>query len=231
MGDQWPVLLGGAALTRAYVEEDLAELYEGEVRYARDAFEGLRLMDAVMARQARRTRASSCRRCGSGGSRPVPAAGDDPPEDDAGALRRRDRQPGPDPAVLGRPGRQGHPARRLRVDDSTSGRIFLGQWGLKPGRGQDGPSYDELVETEGRPRLREWLDRIQTEGMLEAGRRLRLLPVREQGRRPRRPRRRRSGARAGSPSRGSGATGTCASRTSSGPKESRRDRRRRRSTS
>jgi 5-methyltetrahydrofolate--homocysteine methyltransferase len=44
--------------------------------------------------------------------------------------------------------------------------LFLGQWGLKPSRG-DGPSYDELVETEGRPRLRNWLDRIQTEGMIE----------------------------------------------------------------
>jgi 5-methyltetrahydrofolate--homocysteine methyltransferase len=46
---RWPVLLGGAALTRAFVEEDLAGLYDGEVRYARDAFEGLRLMDAFMA--------------------------------------------------------------------------------------------------------------------------------------------------------------------------------------
>jgi 5-methyltetrahydrofolate--homocysteine methyltransferase len=35
-------------------------------------------------------------------------------------------------------------------------------------RGGDGPGYDELVETEGRPRLRMWLDRIQTEGLLEA---------------------------------------------------------------
>ncbi|MFE6849132.1 dihydropteroate synthase, partial [Streptomyces sp. NPDC057686] len=39
----YPVILGGAALTRAYVEQDLHEIYEGEVRYARDAFEGLRL--------------------------------------------------------------------------------------------------------------------------------------------------------------------------------------------
>src|SRR5271169_152129 len=46
---KWPVLLGGAALTRSYVEQDLAELFDGEVRYARDAFEGLRLMDACMA--------------------------------------------------------------------------------------------------------------------------------------------------------------------------------------
>ena len=45
----YPVFLGGAALTRAYVEQDLREVYAGEVRYARDAFEGLRLMDALMA--------------------------------------------------------------------------------------------------------------------------------------------------------------------------------------
>ena len=45
---------------------------------------------------------------------------------------------------------------------------FLGQWGLKPTRGGDGPGYDELVETEGRPRLRGWLERVQAEGMLEA---------------------------------------------------------------
>jgi 5-methyltetrahydrofolate--homocysteine methyltransferase len=37
-----PVLLGGAALTRSYVENDLAEVYQGRVSYARDAFEGLR---------------------------------------------------------------------------------------------------------------------------------------------------------------------------------------------
>jgi 5-methyltetrahydrofolate--homocysteine methyltransferase len=47
-GARWPVMLGGAALTRAYVEDDLASIYDGEVRYARDAFEGLRLMDAIM---------------------------------------------------------------------------------------------------------------------------------------------------------------------------------------
>ena len=49
LAGRWPVLLGGAALTRAYVEQDLAELFGGEVRYARDAFEGLHLMDAAMA--------------------------------------------------------------------------------------------------------------------------------------------------------------------------------------
>src|SRR5438034_822771 len=49
LADRWPVLLGGAALTRAYVEQDLASPFDGQVPYARDAFEGLRLMDAAMA--------------------------------------------------------------------------------------------------------------------------------------------------------------------------------------
>jgi 5-methyltetrahydrofolate--homocysteine methyltransferase len=46
---RYPVVLGGAALTRTFVEQDLADIFDGEVRYARDAFEGLRLMDAYMA--------------------------------------------------------------------------------------------------------------------------------------------------------------------------------------
>ena len=44
--------------------------------------------------------------------------------------------------------------------------LFLGQWGLRGVRGGDGPSYEEQVETEGRPRLRYWLDRLATDGIL-----------------------------------------------------------------
>ena len=46
--------------------------------------------------------------------------------------------------------------------------LFMGQWGLKPTRGRRGLRYEELVETQGRPRLRMWLERMQTEGLLEA---------------------------------------------------------------
>lgn len=45
--DGYPVILGGAALTRAYVEEDLRDIYNGNVFYAQDAFEGLRLMEDI----------------------------------------------------------------------------------------------------------------------------------------------------------------------------------------
>jgi len=43
----FPVILGGAALTRAYVEQDLSSIYDGRVYYAQDAFEGLRLMGSL----------------------------------------------------------------------------------------------------------------------------------------------------------------------------------------
>ncbi len=42
-----PVLLGGAALTRTYVERDLRDVYEGRVFYGKDAFEGLHVMDRL----------------------------------------------------------------------------------------------------------------------------------------------------------------------------------------
>ena len=42
-----PVVLGGAALTRRYVEEDLESLYKGRLFYARDAFDGLHTMDLL----------------------------------------------------------------------------------------------------------------------------------------------------------------------------------------
>ncbi len=45
-----PVLLGGAALTRAYVEDDCFKAYgERPVAYARDAFDGLMLMEKAVA--------------------------------------------------------------------------------------------------------------------------------------------------------------------------------------
>jgi 5-methyltetrahydrofolate--homocysteine methyltransferase len=44
-----PVILGGAALTRRYVEQDLRTIYRGPVLYANDAFDGLRFMEQLAA--------------------------------------------------------------------------------------------------------------------------------------------------------------------------------------
>jgi 5-methyltetrahydrofolate--homocysteine methyltransferase len=162
---RWPVVLGGAALTRAYVEQDLAQLFDGEVRYARDAFEGLRLMDAVMAVKRGETGASLPplreRRVKAQPARAVA-------EPDPAVPARSDVSttvPVPAPPFWGDRIVKGVPLADFAsyLDERAT---FMGQWGLKAARG-DGPSYEELVETEGRPRLRTWMSRIQTEGILE----------------------------------------------------------------
>jgi 5-methyltetrahydrofolate--homocysteine methyltransferase len=48
-----PVILGGAALNRKYVEDDLTRIYKGKVYYGADAFEGLRIMDELMLKKKR----------------------------------------------------------------------------------------------------------------------------------------------------------------------------------
>jgi 5-methyltetrahydrofolate--homocysteine methyltransferase len=167
VAQKYPVLLGGAALTRAFVEQDLAEVYQGTVRYARDAFEGLRLMDAVMGVKrgvpGAELPALRGRRVTSATVRPDETPVDElPARSDVAA-----DNPVPTPPFWGP-----RIVRGVALADYVSyldeRATFLGQWGLKPGRGDSGASYDELVETEGRPRLRMWLDRVHTDGLLEA---------------------------------------------------------------
>jgi 5-methyltetrahydrofolate--homocysteine methyltransferase len=50
-----PVVLGGAALTRRYVEDDLKSLYGGQLFYARDAFAGLHTMDKLISGNGKAT--------------------------------------------------------------------------------------------------------------------------------------------------------------------------------
>ncbi|KAB2348936.1 methionine synthase [Actinomadura rudentiformis] len=166
LASEWPVLLGGAALTRAYVEQDLAGLYDGEVRYARDAFEGLRLMDAFMAVKRGEDGASLPplreRRVKKGATLKVTEPEDMPARSDVAADNKV-----PSPPFWGDRIVKGIPLADYTsfLDERAT---FMGQWGLKPARGGEGPSYEELVETEGRPRLRMWLDRVQTDGLIEA---------------------------------------------------------------
>lgn len=161
---RWPVILGGAALTRAFVEQDLAEIFDGEVRYARDAFEGLRLMDALV--RLKRGEAVELperkNRLTSPHSLLVHTEPDLVPDrSDVAADNTL-----PTPPFWGSRIVKGVALRDFAgfLDERA---LFLGQWGLKPGRGENGASYEDLVETEGRPRLRYWLERIATENILE----------------------------------------------------------------
>ncbi|MBB5789216.1 5-methyltetrahydrofolate--homocysteine methyltransferase [Jiangella mangrovi] len=164
---RWPVILGGAALTRAFVEDDLAELYAGEVRYARDAFEGLRLMDAVASVRTDPDKDLADVLPALRKRRVARVSAADRPVDDGDDVRSDVATDNtvPVPPFWGtRVVRGLHLADYAAYLDERA--TFMGQWGLKGTRG--GASYEDLVETEGRPRLRAWLDRLHTESILEA---------------------------------------------------------------
>ncbi|MGW5677448.1 methionine synthase [Streptomyces sp. NPDC003860] len=163
----FPVILGGAALTRAYVEQDLHEIYEGEVRYARDAFEGLRLMDALIGVK-RGVPGAKLPELKQRRVRPAAAAVVEEQVEEGSA--RSDvavDNPVPEPPFWGTRVIKGIQLKEYAswVDE---GALFKGQWGLKQSRAGDGPSYEDLVENEGRPRLRGLLDQLHTRNLLEA---------------------------------------------------------------
>ena len=154
LGTKYPVLLGGAALTRAYVENDLTAVYTGQVRYAKDAFEGLALMDQVMAGYLPQP-----------GPRPAPPAAPEAPTGVRSGLTRP--VPGgvdvPTPPFLGV--RQGSAALADVLPWLDKRALFAGQWGLKSVPG--GLTYDDIVATEGEPRLASWLARIAEEDLFD----------------------------------------------------------------
>lgn len=160
LDQRWPIILGGAALTRTFVEHDLAEEFPGIVRYARDAFEGLELMNTLMAiKRGDKSvslpplkRRSTVRTNRSNGS--------------ASELRSevaRDIDV-PSAPFYGSRTVKGIPiADYLSLLDERA--LFVGQWGLDGSRGR----FDEMAANEGRPRLRSLLGEAQKEKWLEAG--------------------------------------------------------------
>jgi len=160
LADKWPVLLGGAALTRTYVESDLASQFPGTVRYARDAFEGLSLMDTLMAQKRgdttavlpplkeRRTRASS-----EDVNREI-----DTKRSDVAANNQLPKAPFWGSKVV----KGVQLAEYAKMLDERA--LFMGQWGLCGAKGE----FEKMAEEEGRPRLRALLNEAQSKGWLNA---------------------------------------------------------------
>ena len=161
LDQRWPIVLGGAALTRAYVEQDLASMFPGEVRYARDAFEGLRLMDSIMA----------VKRGEEGASLPplrerrvanTRIKAEEAPVDTKRSDVASDNSI-PTPPFFG-----SRVIKGIQLSDYAGmldeRALFVGQWGLKGNRGE----YETMVETEGRPRLRALINQVQSQGWLNA---------------------------------------------------------------
>jgi len=159
-----PVLLGGAALTRTYVERDLREVYNGRVFYGKDAFEGLRVLDRLgeikksgeddplFGREISERKVHRRLRDGSG---PVP---DGLPDRSPSVV---DDNPLFAPPFLG-----SRVAKGIAIDDIAEylnlTALFRNQWGFRPNDGEDDPAFKDRV----RAILREQLALAKEENLL-----------------------------------------------------------------
>jgi 5-methyltetrahydrofolate--homocysteine methyltransferase len=164
-----PVLLGGAALTRVYVERDLREVYEGRLFYGKDAFEGLHVMDRIGA-----TKRGDTEDDPDWGRVPLdstielrgrfvkPGAEDDEPAD----LPARSPEVATDNEVFTPPFLGTEVVKGIPIDDVAGfineTALFRNQWQFRPEAGEDDAAFKERI----RPVLREELAKAKAAGLL-----------------------------------------------------------------
>ena len=159
-----PVLLGGAALTRTYVERDLRQVYEGRVFYGKDAFEGLRTMDRLI--ELKRTGEHDPDFGRVLGGRNLP-----PRRSQLAALEVSDAPPrspevATDNPVYVPPFLGARVAKGIALDDiaaylnKTS--LFRNQWGYRPEGGENDDEFKERVSAV----LRAELDKAKAKDLL-----------------------------------------------------------------
>ncbi|HMK96493.1 MAG TPA: methionine synthase, partial [Acidimicrobiales bacterium] len=150
--DGYPVILGGAALTRTYVERDLRSEYKGRLFYAKDAFEGLHTIDRLLELRRQGVDDADFGRALGGRAgvppRRAPAAGalgrqpDVPVRAPSVALDN----PVPEPPFTGSRIERGIPLDEVaKYLNETS--LFRNQWGYRPLPGEKDPEFKARVRT------------------------------------------------------------------------------------
>src|SRR5580704_702276 len=150
-----PVLLGGAALTRTYVERDLRQVYGGRLFYGKDAFEGLRVLDRLgelrhgdeedptFGREISERKVFRRIR-GDAGEVPEGLPSRSPDVEDDNPLFT--------PPFLG-----SRVAKGMSVDEISEylnlTALFRNQWGFRPENGEDDPAFKERVSATLREQL------------------------------------------------------------------------------
>jgi 5-methyltetrahydrofolate--homocysteine methyltransferase len=141
-----PVLLGGAALTRTYVERDLRTIYNGRVFYGKDAFEGLRVLDRLG--EIRRGdedptfgREISEKKV----FRQIKGEGDEAPNE----LASRSPEVAMDNPLFAPPFLGSRVAKGMSIDEISDylnlTALFRNQWGYRPENGEDDPAFKVRV--------------------------------------------------------------------------------------
>ncbi|MBW3576014.1 MAG: dihydropteroate synthase, partial [Actinobacteria bacterium] len=159
-----PVLLGGAALTRSYVERDLREVYEGRLFYGKDAFEGLRTLDRLV--ELKRSGADDPAFGHEPGGRVLPPRRSQRPAPEGTVVPARSPEVVSDNPVFPPPFLGSRVVRGIAVDEVASfvneTALFRNQWGYRPDKGES----DEVFKDRIRPVLREQLAEAKASGIL-----------------------------------------------------------------
>ena len=155
LAQRWPILLGGAALTRSYVESDLRGHFQGRVWYGQDAFEGLRIMTALAA-----------------GEPPPHAVAPKRAAPKRAAAPAQTRRVEPAQTIPAPPFWGTRVVRGLNLTDLfpyiNETTLFRGQWGFRNRNGQTTQdAWAEVVERDARPALRRLQAEALSSGILE----------------------------------------------------------------
>lgn len=157
-----PVLLGGAALTRSYVEQDLRKIYDGRVLYGKDAFEGLSTLDKLMAIKKSGVEDQDFGR--KLGERIIPRR--EKIEVDPASLPRRSPEVETDNTVFVPPFLGSKVVKGIGIDEIAEfineTALFRNQWQYRPNEGET----DEDFKTRIRPILRAQLSNAKASGVL-----------------------------------------------------------------
>lgn len=162
-----PVLLGGAALTRSYVERDLRNVYEGRLFYGKDAFEGLRVMDQLG--EIRRDPAKDDPDWGMVPSESTVRARAGIEERDDSGIELPDRSPAveTDNPIFVPPFTGSRVIKGVPLDDIAAylneTALFRNQWGFRPEAGESDDDFKARL----RPELRDQLDKARADDLLQ----------------------------------------------------------------
>ena len=178
LGLKVPVILGGAALTRDYVEGDCRRTYSSSVYYAEDAFEGLRHMQALVSGDA-------------GVPAPAPAASA------GGAIKVLHRgtasvsltehgqsswvrhvTPPPQPPFWGVRELSEAPVDLFEHLDAFA--LIRNRWGFSQGS-QSEEAFTAVLRDKAVPQLVRWKERLATEPLFQPKARYGYFPVRAEG--------------------------------------------------
>ena len=159
-----PILLGGAALTRTYVERDLRQVYEGRVFYGKDAFEGLATMDRLV--ELTRSGEDDPAFGRELGGRNLPPRKSQLEVTPATDRPSRSPEVVVDNPVFTPPFLGTRVAKGIALDEIAAylnlTALFRNQWGYRPEKGEDDGAFKDRV----RSVLRQELDNVKAQDLL-----------------------------------------------------------------